>query len=122
MICLDEAAGNIKWQDANRLEQSQLCEYSAFHDKGKFHILKVPQGYKQIKVYTIFDVKYDGRHKAQCIADGHFIDTPIESIYLGLVSIWGFCMVLFIAELNGLPSYAIDIGNAYLEAYTTEQL
>ena len=31
-------------------------------------------------------------------------------------------MVLFIAELNGLQSYATDIGNAYLVAYTIERL
>ena len=31
-------------------------------------------------------------------------------------------MVLFLAKLNGLPSYATDIGNAYLEAKTTEAL
>lgn len=31
-------------------------------------------------------------------------------------------MVLFIAELNGLQYYATDIGNAYLEAHTTDKL
>ena len=31
-------------------------------------------------------------------------------------------MVLFISELNGLQPYAINIGNAYLKAYTTEKL
>ena len=31
-------------------------------------------------------------------------------------------MCLFIAELNGMDAYATDIGNAYLEAYTTEKL
>ena len=31
-------------------------------------------------------------------------------------------MVLFNVELNGLPSYTTDIGNAYLEVFTIEQL
>ena len=31
-------------------------------------------------------------------------------------------MCLFLAELNGMDAYVTDIGNAYLEAYTTEKL
>ena len=31
-------------------------------------------------------------------------------------------MYLFLAELNGMEAYTTDIGNAYLEAYTTEKL
>ena len=80
---LDEAAGNNKWEMANKLEQDQLLEYSAFHDKGKFCISKIPRGHKQIKVHTIFDVKYDGWHKAQCVADGHLTDTPYQwTVYI----------------------------------------
>ena len=31
-------------------------------------------------------------------------------------------MLLFLSELNNMPAWATDIGNAYLEAYTTEKL
>jgi hypothetical protein len=31
-------------------------------------------------------------------------------------------MVNFLSELNGMELWAIDIGNAYLEAYTAEKL
>ena len=31
-------------------------------------------------------------------------------------------MVLFLAELNEMTPYATDIGNAYLEAYTSEKV
>ena len=61
-ICLDEQAGNTKWQDATRLEMSQLDEYSLFIDLGKGG--KPPNDYKKIKVHLVFDVKHDGRHKA----------------------------------------------------------
>ena len=71
---------------ANKLEQDQLLEYSAFLDKGKYHVSKVPCGYKQIRVHTIFDVKYDGRHKARCVADGHLTDTPVDSVYCCFLS------------------------------------
>ena len=119
---LDEAAGNNKWEMTNKLEQDKLVEYSTIHDKGKFHISKILRDHKQIKVHTIFDVKYDGQHKAQCVADGHLTDTPVDSVYSGVVSLQGFQMVLFILELNGLQPYATNIDNAYLKAYTTEKL
>ena len=87
---LDRAAGNNQWAEANQKEKDQLQEYKAFIDKGKFHLSKIPHGYKQIRVHTIFDVKHDGRHNAHCVADGHLTNTPVDSVYSGVVSLQGF--------------------------------
>ena len=38
------------------------------------------------------------------------------------VSLSGICLVTFIAKLNDLQYCATDIGNAYLEAKTTEKV
>jgi Reverse transcriptase (RNA-dependent DNA polymerase) len=38
------------------------------------------------------------------------------------MSLRGFRLVLFLVELNDLELWATDIGNAYLEAYTTEKV
>jgi hypothetical protein len=38
------------------------------------------------------------------------------------VSLRGFRLVLFLAELNHLQIWATDISNAYLEAYTNEKV
>jgi hypothetical protein len=38
------------------------------------------------------------------------------------MSLQGFRLVLFLAELNDLQLWATDLGNAYLEAYTTEKV
>jgi hypothetical protein len=38
------------------------------------------------------------------------------------VSLRGCRLVLFLAELNDLQLWTTDIGNAYLEAYTTEKV
>jgi Reverse transcriptase (RNA-dependent DNA polymerase) len=38
------------------------------------------------------------------------------------VRLRGFRLVLFLAELNELQLWATNIGNAYLEAYTTEKV
>ena len=89
--------------------------------KGIFHISKIPRGYKQIRVHAYYDVKYDGRHKARLVADGHLTDVPIDSFYAGVVSLQGLRMCLFLAELNGMEAYATNIGNAYLKVYTTKK-
>ena len=86
-IRLDQRNKNTKWQDAVKLEMSQMDEYNTFKDYGKGG--KPPSGYKKIRVHFIFDVKHDGRHKGQLVADGNLTDLPVESIYSGVVSLRG---------------------------------
>jgi len=119
-IRLDERNGNTKWQEATTLEMTQLDDYDTFTDLGKG--AKIPDGYKKICVHLVYDVKHDGHHKARLVADGHLTDVPIESVYSGVVSLRGLRLVLFLAELNGLETWATDIGNAYLEAETNEKV
>jgi hypothetical protein len=89
---LDKRNGNTLWEDAATLELTQIDDYDTFIDKP-------PAGYKKIRVHLIFDVKHDGRHKARLVADGHLTDIPLESIYSGVVSLRGFRIVLFLAEI-----------------------
>ena len=98
----------------------QLHEYDTFESRGKN--TKIPEGYKRIRTHLVFAVKHDGRHKARMVADGHLTDVPLDSVYSGVVSLRGLRLVLFLAELNGLDTYATDIGNAYLEAETKEKV
>ena len=109
-----------KWQDSTKLELSQIMDYNTFHDLG-FNAA-APSGHKRIKVHLVYDVKHDGRHKARLVADGHLTDIPIDSVHSSVVSLRGFRLVLFLAELNGLQPWATDIGNAHLEAETKEKL
>ena len=73
-----------------------------------------PQDYKKIRARFVFDVKYDSRHKARLVDDGHLTGVPLSSILSGVVSLRGIRLVLFIVELNGLESWGTGIGNAYL--------
>ena len=73
-------------------------------------------------MHLIFDVKHDGRHKARLVADGHLTEIPLDSVYSGVVSLRGFRIVLFLSEHNNLELWATDIGNAYLEAFTSEKV
>ena len=94
--------------------------YSYGIDLGKGGI--PPEGSKKISVHLIIDIKYDERYKACLVADGHRTDIPLVSVYSGVVSLRGLRMVTFLAELNELQLWATDIGNAYLEAYTSEKV
>jgi len=119
-VQIDAKCGNTKWQEATKLKQQSQDEYTTFEDKG--YKADPPKGYKKIRVHLVFDAKHDGRHKACLVADGHLTDIPLKSVYSGVVSLCSLCLVLFLAELNQLETWATDIGNAYLEADTREKV
>ena len=99
---------------------SQLHKYKTFQDLGKGG--KPPDGYWKIRVHLVFDVKHDGCHKSRLVADGHLTEVPLDSLYSGIVSLRGICLLIFLAELNDLDVWATDIGNAYLEAKMQEKV
>ena len=119
-VFIDEKCGNTMWQDAEKLEISQLFEYDTFKDLGKG--TPIPEGYQKIPCHMVYAVKHDGRHKARMVAGGHRTETPSDSIYSGVVSLPGIRLVTFLAELNELELWGTDIGNAYLESYTKEKV
>jgi hypothetical protein len=121
-VTLDEKNGNTKWQDAVKLEMEQLHEYDTFHDQGHNNVKQIPECYKKIRVHLVFAVKHDGRNKGCLVADGHLTKVPLYSAYSGVVSLRGICLIIFLAELNGLQTWATDIGNAYLEAETQDKV
>jgi hypothetical protein len=99
---------------------AQLAECDVFNDKG---IDDDPgPDFSKICVHLIYAVKHDGRHKARLVADGHLTAVPVDSVYSGVVSLKGFRLLLFLSELNNMQTWATDIGNAYLEAITTERV
>jgi hypothetical protein len=101
----------------------QIYEYDTlFTDLGHHTSTSIPTCYKKIWVHFVFDVKHDGQHKAGLDADGHLTKIPLESVYSGVVSLLGFRLVMLMAELNNLEIWATDIGNAYLEAHTSEKV
>jgi hypothetical protein len=84
--------------------------------------IRTPEDFKKTRVHLVYAVKHDRRHKACCVADGHLTDIPLDSVYLGVVSLCGIRTLIFLAELNKVDTWATDIGNAYLEAVTSEKL
>ena len=82
----------------------------------------IPVGYKKIQLHLVYADKYDGRHKAQLVADGHRTKEPLDSVYLGLVPLHGIQLAALLAELDSLKLWATNIGNAYVELTTKEKL
>ena len=124
----DSENKNSKWYDAIKLEMESMLEYKVFKkwdkailDKHK-KVMNPPKGYHRIKVHLVFAVKFDGRHKARLVADGHLAPEAIENIYSGVVSLRNLRLVIFLGKLNHLDLWGADIGNAYLEAFTDEKL
>ena len=82
-----------KWYDAIKCKMESMLEYKVFKkwdkailDKSK-KAMNYPKGYHRIKVHLVFFVKFDGRHNARLVADGHLTPEPIENIYSGVVSL-----------------------------------
>ena len=84
---------NTHWLDAMDLELTQIHEYKVFKDT----------------------VKHDGKLKARLVADGHLTKEPV-------VSLRSLRMVVFLSQLNDFEIWGADVGNAYLEAYTDQNL
>ena len=119
-MMIDAKNGDTRWKDSEDLELKQLFDYDSFQDLGKG--AAIPEGYTKIRCHFVYDCKHDGRFKSRFVAGGNMTDTPVDSIYSGVVSIPGIRLVTFIAELNGLELWATDIGNAYLESVTKEKV
>ena len=100
----DQDNNTSMWADAMALEMEQLQEYSTFKNLGRG--ASAPDGYKKIRVHFVFAVKHDGRHKARLVADGHLTETPIDSVYSGVVSLHSLRIVIFLAELNRMELVA----------------
>lgn len=120
ILHIDKSNGNTLWKDALKKAMDCMMQYKVFKDIGLAS--RVPQDYKNIRVHFVYDVKHDGRHRARLVADGHLTDVPVDSVYSGVVSLHGFRLLLFLAELNGLKVWGTDISSAHLEAYTKEKV
>jgi hypothetical protein len=112
-VKIDKRNGNTKFQDAEKEEIAALNSKECFKNLGKG--TETPTGYKKILCHFVYDVKFDGRHKARFVAEGHGTDTPIGSIYSRVVSLEGIWIFTLLAKMNNMELWATDVGNAYLE-------
>ena len=81
-----------------------------------------PKGYQKNRVHFVFNVKHFGKFKARLVADGHLSKELNETVYSGVVSLRNLRFPMFLAELNHLQLWGADVGNAYLQPLTKENL
>ena len=118
---IDKENGNKKWQEAMKLEVSQLFDFNVFRvlEDGE----PVPEGFTRIPHQIVFDVKFDGRLKARLVGGGHRTpEVHHEEVFSSVVSMEAVRLGFLIAKLNNLQVCAGDIGNAFLNGTTREKL
>jgi len=118
---LDKENGNTLWNDAIEKEMIKIFEHDTFKDLGT-DPKSIPHGYKRLHCHLVFDVKSDLRRKARFVAGGHRTEDPKDGIFAGIANIRAVRMAIQLAEINGLETWALDIGNANLHAKTKEKL
>ena len=85
----DNENKNSKWYDVIVLEMDSKQEYKVFKkcDKEMLNrhkkVMNPSKGYHKIKVHLVFAVKFDCRHRARLVVDGHLAPESIENIYSG---------------------------------------
>ncbi|MGH3053585.1 MAG: hypothetical protein ACRDL7_01240, partial [Gaiellaceae bacterium] len=117
-LALDKQNKNTFWRDAIQKEMRGVeC---AFDIKAKGE--NAPDGYKKIPLRMIFTVKMDFTRKARLVAGGHKTDPPTTLTYSSVASRDSVRLAFLLAGLNDLDVALADIGNAYLNAKTKEQV
>ena len=81
-----------------------------------------PPGFKKIPLTMIYDIKMDFTKNARLVAGGHRTDPPTSMTYSSVVSCESVRIAFTIAALNGLDVIMSDVGNAYLNAKTSEKV
>ena len=116
---LDKANGNSKWADAIAKELAELQLYDSFQVLSRGE--KAPKGYQFVPMHMVFDVKYDGQHKARYVMNGNV--TPVANdVYAPVASLEIIRILLLIAIMNGLDVKVIDVSCAFLQSKCEEKI
>jgi Reverse transcriptase (RNA-dependent DNA polymerase) len=116
-IALDRENGNTLWEDAIMKEANGVNIAFEVREDGK-----PPLGFKHVQLMMIFNIKMDFTRKARLLTRGDLTDTPPALTYSSVISRESVWIAFLIAALNDLDVLMFDMGNAYLNADTTEKL
>ena len=101
-------AGQSTWTDAEAFELANLDKYETFQNQ-------------RINVHFEYDVKHDMQYKARLVAGVH-MTVDNGDAYSSVILLWSMNLALADGEANGEVPMVDDIGNACLEAFTTEKV
>ena len=114
---IDRKNKNTLWMDAIRLEMANVGVAFKILETGE----NPPPGYSKSSGHLVYDVKMDFTRKGRWVKDGHRTPNPETSSYAGVVSRESIRIMLTHAALHGVPTFAADVRNAYLQAPTSEK-
>ena len=118
-LYLDKINENTKWRDAINKELYEINEHKTFRQATTDDNL---EEYQQIPYHMVYDVKFDGRHKARLVCGGNHTDPPKEDIYSGVVGLDSMRLAFQVAAMNKLLVCAADVGTAFLYGKTKEKV
>lgn len=115
---IDRENKNTYWYDAIMKEMENVrVAFETVPSDGK-----PPPGYKYVDLMMVFDIKMDFTRKARLVARGDLTDTPPTLTYSSVVSRESVRIAFLVAALNDIDLLMFDVGNAYLNAATSEKL
>lgn len=117
---IDRANRNTAWHDTIRKEiYGQVHEHKV--SEVKKTSTEIPTNYQYIPLLWVFDIKYDGRHRAQMVTGGHRVTIrDHEDSHSNNTSMEEIRLIFVIAILLGLSVITCYIRHAYLQAFTRE--
>lgn len=87
--------------------------------KGESSFFDMDQ-YTYVPLHFVFDIKFDLRRHARCVAGGNWTAPADSDVFSRVVSIDNVRIGPFLSVINGLQRIAADVGSAFLHGYTKE--
>ena len=120
-LCIDHKNGNMLWHNAIQDEIKQLLDFNTFRilPKGETTFEHMDD-YTFVPLHFVFDIKFDLRRKARCVAGGNWTAPADVDVFSGVVATESVQIGLYAAVHNALQICAADVGSAFLHGYTKE--
>jgi len=120
ILRIDTAAGDRKWQDAVEKEVAALVMHGCFDFKSPDY---KPSGeFQYCRLHFVYEINADLCHKARLVCDGSRVDPRGLSTRATVVKGISVRLLDLIAEAQGLQVICGDIGNAFIQANTNENI
>ena len=118
----DQKNGNKIWANAILKELEALMSMKLFR-KLPLSLRKArAKGFQFALLRMIFDVKVDLRRKARIVIGGHVVDSSRNKVYPSTMKSVSARILMKILAENNLDVMTGDIGNAYLNTNTQENI
>ena len=117
-LYLDNLSDNKLWEESLLKEMKGVQVAFDIRDRNS----RIPPGYSPVDLMMIVDVKLDFTRNTRLVTRGDMTDPHETLTYSSVVSRESVRIAFLIAALNNIEITMFDIGNAYLNATTTEKL